>query len=50
MVSAVKIGWKQGCLNGNLDSSGVVIVDDGTCVIKDAWRYLGACSLKCEKM
>ena len=50
MVSALKVGWKQGWLGGSVDTSKDVIMDDGTCVMNNACRGLGTCSLKCERM
>ena len=46
MVSALKVGWKQGWLGGSVDNSKDVIMDVGISVIKDAWRYLDTFSLK----
>ena len=41
MVSALKVGWKQGWLGGNLDTSQDVIMDGGAaCAMKHAWRDL----------
>jgi hypothetical protein len=41
MASVVKVGWKQGLLGGILDTSKDVNVDDGTCVMNNAWRGFG---------
>jgi len=50
MVSALMVGWKQGWLDGNLDTSKDVIMSDGTFVMYNAWRGFGKYSLKCERM
>ena len=36
MLSAMKVGWQQGWLGGNLDTSKDVIMDDETCVMNNA--------------